>query len=635
MEINRLKEESESQINRLKEESGTEITRLNEELGSEHARLVQAEENLTAVTAAKEQSETSLQATIDAMQQALSELQARFETAQKSAEQKLMSLSGTLAETKAALDAETRITTSQKEDLDRVSEEKEKAEAHAETLAGSIRELQEALVQEKNRYRENEARMNGLIQQRDLELGELRTAHDDTRTALSSHASSLEQLKRELDAAASARMELEGELQAAEEKVRQAGQDLVSTSEAREQDKQKFSSLNDDLERVKTSLEQETLRRQETEDQLRDALSQQQHMEQDLDRLMAETRTLHADLIAEKRMHEEAKEQNQSLEEQVAALNQEKREAEQAAADLSAEIDQARVALADEWEDHMTDKERLAAAAAPKPQPRPAPFPGLRREAEIIKKRSLIVKTPNIPSEIRPLPQSMVAIDPVKASEFDTPHIKSVEDLYEDDEDDRKKPAERPVVSIIQEPATEPVRDVLPDVMSDRSGDEESFFEDNRLSDTDSDDMSDDDADDDDSSGEQNDSGPVSGQNIAFNRAQWLDLLKWSHHCDVLSQDQRMQIVRMGRLIQKGRRLTNKQEEQVLEMIALVQRLGYRIPTVIFFPLLKRKFLFLLFFFRSECQRKKNIAPVITGCDRARTQPAGQARPRAPMRWQG
>ena len=535
---------------------------------------MQAEENLTAVTAAKDQSETSLQATIDAMQHALSELQARFETAQKSAEQKLMSLSGTLAETKAALDAETRITTSQKEDLDRVFEEKEKAEAHAETLAGSIRELQEALVQEKNRYRENEARMNGLIQQRDLELGELRTAHDDTRTALSSHASSLEQLKRELDAAAADRMELEGELQAAEEKVRQAGQDLVSTSEARELDKQKFSSLNDDLERVKTSLEQETLRRQETENQLRDALSQQQHMEQDLDRLMAETRTLHADLITEKRMHEEAKEQNQSLEEQVAALNQEKREAEQAAADLSAEIDQARTALADEWEDHMTDKERLAAAAAPKPQPRPAPFPGLRREAEIIKKRSLIVKTPNIPSEIRPLPKSMVAIDPVKTSEFDTPRIKSVEDLYEDDEDDRKKPAERPVVSIVQEPATEPVRDVLPDVMSDRSGDEESFFEDNRLSGTDSDDITDDDADDDDSSGEQNDSGPVSGQNIAFNRAQWLDLLKWSHHCDVLSQDQRMQIVRMGRLIQKGRRLTNKQEEQVLEMIALVRGSG-------------------------------------------------------------
>ncbi|MDD1681946.1 MAG: response regulator [Methanoregula sp.] len=577
-EITRLREESEKEISRLKEESGSEIVRLRGELESEQARLVQTVENLNAVTAAKEQSESSLQAIIDAGQQALSELQARFDSAQKSAEQKLSSLSGTLAETKAALEAETRNAASRNEDLARVGEEKEKAEAQAETLAGSIRELQEALVQEKNRYRENEARMNGLIQQRDLEIGELRTAHDDTRTALSSHESSLGQLNRELDAAASARMELEGKLQAAEEKIRQIDQDLVSTSEARELDKQKFSSLNDEMERVKTSLEQETLRRQETEDQLRDALSQQQHMEQDLDRLVAETRALHADLIAERRMHEDAKEQNQSLEEQVAALNQEKREAEQAAADLSAEIDQARVALADEWEDHMTDKERLSAAAAAKPQSRPAPFAGVRREAEIIKKRSLIVKTPNIPSEIRPLPKSMVAIDPVKVSEFDTPHIKSVEDLYEDDDDDRKKPAERPVVSIVQEPATEPVRDVLPDVMSDPSRDEDGFFEDSGLTGTDSDDISDDDEDDDDSSGEQNDSAPVSGQNIAFNRAQWLDLLKWSHHCDVLSQDQRMQIVRMGRLIQKGRRLTNKQEEQVLEMIALVQRLGYRIP---------------------------------------------------------
>jgi hypothetical protein len=37
-----------------------------------------------------------------------------------------------------------------------------------------------------------------------------------------------------------------------------------------------------------------------------------------------------------------------------------------------------------------------------------------------------------------------------------------------------------------------------------------------------------------------------------------------------------MQIVRMGRLIQKGRKLTHKQEEQVKEMITLVQAQGYR-----------------------------------------------------------
>jgi hypothetical protein len=38
-----------------------------------------------------------------------------------------------------------------------------------------------------------------------------------------------------------------------------------------------------------------------------------------------------------------------------------------------------------------------------------------------------------------------------------------------------------------------------------------------------------------------------------------------------------MQIVRLGRLIQKGRKLTNNQELQVLDMLALVRKLGYRI----------------------------------------------------------
>jgi hypothetical protein len=292
---------------------------------------------------------------------------------------------------------------------------------------------------------------------------------------------------------------------------------------------------------------------------------------------VSESKALHADLTDERRMHEGTRKKTQSLEEQVSALIREKSEAEQAAADLSAEIDQARVALADEWEDHMTDKERLAAVAEKKPQPPrpPAPYSGVKREAEILKKRSLIVKVPNIPTEIRPLPRSMVAIDPVKISEPDSPHIKSVEDLYEDDEDDREKQDETPRVSIVQEPAAEPVRDVLPDMIPGHSTDQESFFEDNGLSGSDS--MTDEDEpDNDDSASASGNAAPVS-TDVAFNRAQWLDLLKWSHHCDALESDQRMQIVRMGRLIQKGRKLTKHQEEQVLEMIALVKRLGYRI----------------------------------------------------------
>lgn len=38
-----------------------------------------------------------------------------------------------------------------------------------------------------------------------------------------------------------------------------------------------------------------------------------------------------------------------------------------------------------------------------------------------------------------------------------------------------------------------------------------------------------------------------------------------------------MQIVRMGRLIQKGRKLTRRQDEQVRKMMVLVQTLGYHL----------------------------------------------------------
>jgi hypothetical protein len=57
-----------------------------------------------------------------------------------------------------------------------------------------------------------------------------------------------------------------------------------------------------------------------------------------------------------------------------------------------------------------------------------------------------------------------------------------------------------------------------------------------------------------------------------------MDLLKWAHHSGALTQDQRLKIVRMGRLIQKDRKLTKKQQDQVREIIAFVYALGYRPP---------------------------------------------------------
>lgn len=72
--------------------------------------------------------------------------------------------------------------------------------------------------------------------------------------------------------------------------------------------------------------------------------------------------------------------------------------------------------------------------------------------------------------------------------------------------------------------------------------------------------------------------GTTPQEDLSFNSTQWLDLLKWAHHSDTLSKDQRLRIVRMGRLIQKDRKLTKKQQEQVREILSSAAALGYHIP---------------------------------------------------------
>jgi len=62
----------------------------------------------------------------------------------------------------------------------------------------------------------------------------------------------------------------------------------------------------------------------------------------------------------------------------------------------------------------------------------------------------------------------------------------------------------------------------------------------------------------------------------AFDRRQWLDLIKWAHHAESLKREDRIRIVKLGRLIQRGRRLTRKQEDQLAGLVALAEAMGYR-----------------------------------------------------------
>ncbi|HEX3000817.1 MAG TPA: response regulator [Methanoregula sp.] len=288
------------------------------------------------------------------------------------------------------------------------------------------------------------------------------------------------------------------------------------------------------------------------------------------------------------------------LKNQVATLSREKEVAEEKVVRLEAEIEHARTALADEWESHMDAQERLVANPMAG-----SPRPGSRQEGELesekAKKRELIVKGPDLPVSIGKLPQSLSPVKIPGAATIPEPQIKNVEDLFEDEPEETGE-EELPQVSIIHETADVTGEDdtripgmPLPGDNAEYDGGVESQWGqvpdgeelpppgEDAAYDSEEEDVMEQSPD---GEGLPGDDGmravspgrgrsiPFSG--IAFSRAQWFDLLKWAHHSGTLTQEQRMQIVKMGRLVQKGRRLTPKQEEQVADMLALVQAQGYR-----------------------------------------------------------
>lgn len=68
---------------------------------------------------------------------------------------------------------------------------------------------------------------------------------------------------------------------------------------------------------------------------------------------------------------------------------------------------------------------------------------------------------------------------------------------------------------------------------------------------------------------------PVQG-NRQFDRQQWFDLVRWAHNTPSLSREEKLRFVRLGRLMQKGRKLTRTQDEQVTELVSLAYSMGFK-----------------------------------------------------------
>ena len=67
---------------------------------------------------------------------------------------------------------------------------------------------------------------------------------------------------------------------------------------------------------------------------------------------------------------------------------------------------------------------------------------------------------------------------------------------------------------------------------------------------------------------------------LMISRDRWLDIIKWAHHSGALQPEERKSLIsdlmRLSKLVQKGRHLTNRQEQEVRALVSRVQSLGYR-----------------------------------------------------------
>ena len=383
-------------------------------------------------------------------------------------------------------------------------------------------------------------------------LAAARTAHTGSRTEVTTLTNELGQVRAERESLVKERNSLEA-LLTGERKDREriaAERDSIASALAKEE--QERRTAESERERLQGLLASAEATGKSREASLSDTLRE----------LNAELDQTHATV--------------RELKDQVASLLREKQVAEVKVASLESEIDHARSALADEWESHMDAQERLVASSTAG-SPRFSSLQEKELESEKAKKRELVVKGPDLPVSIGKQPQSLSAVRIPGTPLPPEPQIKNVEDLFEDEPEESVE-EELPEVSIIQEVAgaaeeTEDENPAMP-----RPGDD-TEYDDADEDETPMEEIQEEEdlPDDDEMAATPTGYGasiPFSG--VAFNRAQWFDLLKWAHHSGTLTQEQRMQIVKMGRLIQKGRKLTRKQDEQVKEMLALVQAQGYR-----------------------------------------------------------
>ena len=335
------------------------------------------------------------------------------------------------------------------------------------------------------------------------------------------------------------------------------------------------------------------------ETDLREALGRQQGLEEEIRDLRKLQATAAEQETAETRHREQAalleadlrtaRDRQRSLEDQLRASEQELAGRDAAMQALSRELEQATAALAAEKEGRHAAEEAYAETRETLAELRKKPQVAAPTIEEIpLSGHALAARPPDLPATIRIEPHALAQKAPeriVMAQQAapedreervpDIPYarIRSVEDLFEEPKEigaDELPDAAREFALAAEGDLPVEEEDRYPG--EDRAGDRSGFPGDNEeTGETDTD-------------GEESGEGPEGHTDAVardagipvFSREQWFDLVKWAHNSGALSHEERLRIVKIGRLIQKGRVLTRRQEAQLAELMLLAHAKGYR-----------------------------------------------------------
>jgi chromosome segregation ATPase len=564
-------------ISRLTEtikQQSADLDRLKGELEEESRLRISAENLQGSLRQDKEQSESSLRSSIAALNKHVDELQVQLETTRQAFENE-ENTTKLLKENLAEALAENQKTEERvKEDL----------ESYKTTFIRLKRDLDEATAIPKTLERDLD---NAKIQNETLaeELNRANQRRIQSDQQVRSLTDELEKVKTALDTELSLHQAGDKSIETLMQTMKRMEQDLRVSAEEREK-------LNE-------ILEHERKLRLIAEDESKEAAQEQEQLKQELCAVTDEqTRQENERSLKIQNLEKEFEivcNLQKSLEERVNILTDEKLQAEQTVKALTEELDQARKAIADAGAGHLAGDDSSPVVSEEKQQSISPKVAGRMKNEEV---QEITVKEPNLPVMVKSSSPALAGVttadlqkvpfaenEPVSPEPFrsipeesgeavpDIPRTFCDEDFFEEDES-VTKPDSAPKPAGVTESEPEKIgEEFSTDLMDSDSEKEDESQPDQKQT----------------GAGvveepEQGSTGKIPGESggpfspgmFSFNRKQWFDLLKWAHHSTTLTHDQRLQIVRMGRLIQKDRKLTRKQEEQVKEMIVLVQALGYR-----------------------------------------------------------